>query len=127
MARPLEETALLLRTVRHLRPAQVAHRLRLRAQRAAFARVPSALRYVVRQRIGERVGWPPHFVPLDGIALPPGPGAEDAAAGEFRFLEDSRRLGERADWRQADAPQLWRFHLHYFEWAWGFVTHGEIG
>ena len=125
MARPLDHPALLLRTVRHLRPAQVAHRVRLRAQRAAFARVPAALPVVVRQRVGERVGWPPGFVPLDAIAMPPGPSAEVAAAGQFRFLEDGRSLGDPPDWLQAAVPQLWRFHLHYFEWAWAFAAHGD--
>ena len=25
---------------------------------------------------------------------------------------------DQADWKQADAPALWRFHLHYWDWAW---------
>ncbi len=30
----------------------------------------------------------------------------------------TRDLGSPPDWRHADAPQLWRFHLHYWDWAW---------
>ena len=34
----------------------------------------------------------------------------------------TRDLGDPPDWRQADAPQLWRFHLHYWDWAWGLAA-----
>ncbi len=30
--------------------------------------------------------------------------------------------GWPADWQQPDAPQLWRFHLHYWDWAWGLAA-----
>ncbi len=29
---------------------------------------------------------------------------------------------DRADWEQACAPQLWRFHLHYWDWAWALAA-----
>ena len=29
---------------------------------------------------------------------------------------------EHADWEQAGAPALWRFHLHYWDWAWRLAT-----
>jgi uncharacterized heparinase superfamily protein len=39
---------------------------------------------------------------------------------------------DRADWAQADwaqtsAPQLWRFHLHYWDWAWGLAAERDRG
>ena len=27
-----------------------------------------------------------------------------------------------ATWKHADAPQLWRFHLHYWDWAWALAS-----
>jgi uncharacterized heparinase superfamily protein len=29
---------------------------------------------------------------------------------------------DRADWQQRCAPQLWRFHLHYWDWAWALAA-----
>jgi uncharacterized heparinase superfamily protein len=29
------------------------------------------------------------------------------------------------DWQAADAALLWRYHLHYFEWAWSFMGAGD--
>ncbi|WP_163551916.1 heparinase II/III family protein [Candidatus Frankia alpina] len=31
------------------------------------------------------------------------------------------------DWQQTDAPLLWRYHLHYWDWAWALATEGERG
>ncbi len=31
-------------------------------------------------------------------------------------------LGEPPDWAQRSAPQLWRFHLSYWDWAWGLAA-----
>ena len=28
----------------------------------------------------------------------------------------------RPGWKHADAPRLWRFHLHYWDWAWGLAA-----
>jgi uncharacterized heparinase superfamily protein len=33
----------------------------------------------------------------------------------------------RADWVQGGAPQLWRFHLHYWDWAWGLAAERDRG
>jgi len=43
----------------------------------------------------------------------------------FRFLGESRELGSSHDWRQLGADRLWRFHLHYFEWAWALNAHAD--
>lgn len=118
---------LLARTVVHLRPAQVVHRARLRAERAALARVPEGvLRRAVRSRAAPACpGWPAGFTCLDEIAPEAGHSAEDIARFRFRFLEETRDLGNPPDWHQASASRLWRYHLHYFEWAWAFATHAD--
>jgi uncharacterized heparinase superfamily protein len=136
------ELALLGRTAAHLRPAQIAHRARLRAQRAALHRWPQASqRLLTGPRRGGPVpaapGWPPGFAPLDATALTitaprHWPSVAQLRAGRIRLLGVTRPLGDpldwqqldwqQLDWQQADAPQLWRFHLHYWDWAWGLAA-----
>jgi uncharacterized heparinase superfamily protein len=47
------------------------------------------------------------------------------AEGWFDFLETERHLGEPPDWIQGEASRLWRYHLHYFEWAMAFLAHPD--
>ncbi|MGI8686800.1 MAG: heparinase II/III domain-containing protein [Acidimicrobiales bacterium] len=131
MSRRLPATALLLaRTARHLRPAQVAHRVRLRAQQAAFARFPTVLeRALEAPSPPAGAAWPAGFAPLDGQDVGDAAPAADAyAAGRFTFLAEERTLTTPTgawDWEQAQALRLWRFHLHGFEWAWAFAAHPD--
>jgi uncharacterized heparinase superfamily protein len=121
-----EELALLGRTAVHLRPAQVAHRVRLRAQRAALRRWP---------RMGQRLlagaspvtasGWPASFTPLDAIEPQRRPSLAQLMSGRITLLGVIRDLGEPARWQHADAPQLWRYHLHYWDWAWGLAAEAD--
>jgi uncharacterized heparinase superfamily protein len=121
------------RTAAHLRPGQVAHRARLRAQAAALHRWPRAGERLLAPRGagGPMPGWPAGFRPLDASALtvtapPYWPGAAELQAGRMRLLGVTRELGgppgRGPDWGQAAAPQLWRFHLHYWDWAWGLAA-----
>jgi len=114
--RRVHEAALLARTVVRLRPAQVAHRIRLRTLRTAERRWPELVTRSVDPPTGVTPGWPASFSPLDA-PLDHGDAAE-VAQGTFTFLGETRSVGEPADWHQQGAPRLWRFHLHYVEWAW---------
>ena len=40
--------------------------------------------------------------------------AKNVAANNFTFLNDTRSFGNKIDWNDASASQLWRFNLHYF-------------
>jgi uncharacterized heparinase superfamily protein len=120
LAHPL----LLARTVRHLRPAQVAHRARLRSQRIVAGHLPQSV--VDRARGGDEAavpGWPVSFVPLDARWHEGYPSAAANAEGRFLFLGDEREVGDR--WAPPATSQLWRYHLHYFEWAWSFAAHPD--
>jgi uncharacterized heparinase superfamily protein len=118
-----EELALFGRTAVHLQPAQVAQRARLVAQRAAMRRWP---------RLGQRLlagpnsaaaqTWPNSFIPLDSLAPQRWPGLPELASGRISLLGVTRGLGRAAQWQHADMPQLWRFHLHYWDWAWGLAA-----
>ena len=117
------EFAALARTAIRLRPRQVAHRARLLAQGAALRRWPDAgRRLLAGPDPSSARGWPGDFVPVDVSAPPPWPGPAELAAGRIELLGVTRALGDPPDWRQGDAPQLWRFHLHYWDWAWGLAA-----
>ncbi len=95
-----------LRTLRFLRPEQMAHRLWRRARTPWFAS--------------------PLYRPRRAPCLPrqPAPGwcpgdAEHGArivAGTIRLVGLERPFARPFDWDAADMPLLWRFSLHYFDW-----------
>ena len=120
------DLARLSRTAVHLRPAQVAHRARLRAQQAALHRFPEAGRRILSGRIlsgpgpAGAVGWPGAFRPVDARTPGRWPGLAEIRAGKITLLGLARELGD--GWEHADVPRLWRFHLHYWDWAWGLAA-----
>ena len=117
------DLALLGRTVVHLRPGQVAHRARLRAQQACLRRFPEAGRRVLSgPDPSAAVGWPDAFRPVDARTPGRWPGLPELRAGKIRLLGLVRELGDPPGWQHADAPRLWRFHLHYWDWAWGLAA-----
>jgi uncharacterized heparinase superfamily protein len=106
------------RTVVQLRPAQLAHRARLRTQQAGLRRFPDAGRLIMPgPDPADAVGWPDAARPTD--ALTPGcwSGLAEMRTGKITLLGLTRELG----WEHSDAPRLWRFHLHYWDWAWGLA------
>ncbi|MEP7022787.1 MAG: alginate lyase family protein [Actinomycetota bacterium] len=123
-----QQLALLGRTAVHLQPSQAAHRARLRAQRAALGRWPELGRRLLRGPAGQAgPGWPAAFVPVDAWAPEQRPSLTDLQAGQLELLGTRREIGDPACWEHADAPQLWRFHLHYWDWAWGLAADPDLG
>jgi uncharacterized heparinase superfamily protein len=120
----VRDALLYARTVARLRPAQVLHRLRLRSARRLIAAAPRVFELVLRRPTRRITGWPRAFQAVDAPLW----AADDAAAmsqGRFRFLNVEREIGLPFDWKQPGADQLWRFNLHYFEWAWAFAKHDD--
>jgi len=98
------------------------------------------------------VGWPRRFNPLDAWVWRDWPEFSLLSKGRIDLLGMTRSLTtssdientecdqgdpsdadwgeahwtgaawEQANWEQADAPTLWRFHLHYWDWAWRLAT-----
>jgi uncharacterized heparinase superfamily protein len=106
--------ALLFHTIRHLRAGQVASRAYFRlADRLGN---PSAwYRRLRPMEIGD-CRWSPR-----ADFLPPEQQGNLAAAigeGRFRFQNDERCVGRPFDWDFVDAPLLWRYNLHYFDYVW---------
>ena len=117
------DLAVLGRTVVHLRPSQGAHRARLRIQQAGLRRFPEAGRRVLSgPDPAAAAGWPDAFRPVDALAPGRWPSLPELRAGKIRLLGLLRELGDAPGWDHADAPRLWRFHLHYWDWAWGLAA-----
>jgi uncharacterized heparinase superfamily protein len=117
------DLAILGRTVVHLRPAQLAHRARLRTQQAGLRRFPEAGRRLLSvPDPSAAAGWPDVFRPVDALTPSRWPGLPGLRAGKVKLLGLLRELGDAPGWDHADAPRLWRFHLHYWDWAWGLAA-----
>jgi uncharacterized heparinase superfamily protein len=112
------DLARLSRTVVHLRPGQVVRRTQLRAQQAVLHRFPEAGRRILSGPCpAGAVGWPGAFRPVDARTPGRWPGLAELRAGKITLLGRARELGD--GWEHPQAPRLWRFHLHYWDWAWG--------
>lgn len=109
-----------LRTLRLMRVGQVVARLRLRFWRKVVSRWPRVLeqRWTLPASHGP-TGWPTSFVPLDRLRFGDDKETARLLAGEFTFLGRTQSIVD--DWYPS-APQLWRFHLHYWDWCWHVVN-----
>ena len=117
------DLAVLGRTVVHLRPEQVVYRARLRIQRAGLRRFPEAGHRVLSgPDPSAAAGWPDAFRPVDALTPARWPVLPELRAGKIRLLGQLREFGDASGWDHADAPRLWRFHLHYWDWAWGLAA-----
>lgn len=117
-----EDALLLARTVRHLAPAQVAHRVRLRGQRVLIQAAPDLAARVLSRPVPPCAGWPPEFVPVDARTPRLWPSVDLLQSDRITLLGQERTLHE---WRSTEPPQLWRYHLHYWDWAWSLALHSD--
>ena len=58
---------------------------------------------------------PAGFEALDRRLMHGHPSPEANLAGWFEFLDAARDLGQPVNWTPEWVPQLWRYHLHYFD------------
>lgn len=122
------DLVLFVRTAAHLQPGQIAQRARLRTQRAALRRFPPTARWLLAgPDPATATGWPAGFTPLDAHLWRNWQGLPGLREGRIDLLGMTRALAgpggfAEADWDQSDAPALWRFHLHYWDWSWGLIT-----
>ena len=110
------------RTVAHLRPTQVVHRIKLRTMRAALGARPGPLALRWRVAPGGDLGMPPGFRALDATLLADAWDPEEIGRGSFEFLNERRELGPHVRWDPDGASHLWLFHHHYWEWAWSLAA-----
>jgi len=118
----------LLRTVAHLEPGQVWHRVRLAARRRLWERRSAAVDARYRARAAKlglvafdhpglaRVADYRTGARVEELARV----ANDALAGSFTFLNRRIDFGRAVDWHRADldvGTRLWKTHLHEFSYA----------
>ncbi|MGI9606278.1 MAG: heparinase II/III domain-containing protein, partial [Acidimicrobiales bacterium] len=58
------------------------------------------------------------FVPIDAIAPPPAGSVDDLAKREFDLVGEVHCIDDDGGWSPQATTQLFRYHLHYMEWAW---------
>jgi uncharacterized heparinase superfamily protein len=120
----LEKAGLFWRTVVHLKREQLLSRVAL-AFRRRFLYVLGPL---VKWRYGQRSDQEDRltiqrldFGPNEIHKLLAGEGrlVTDNASGEytFTFLNSSRSFSREVDWQPRDTTLLWRYNLHYFDYA----------
>lgn len=115
---------LYVRTVRHLRPEQIGHRIRLRTQQAALRRSPGL--FERRWRVDRPIrGWPDDLLTIDAEVPPDCGTVDDLLEGRFTFLHEQRDLGRSPRWDPSGVSQLWLYHLHYWECAWTLAKHDD--
>jgi uncharacterized heparinase superfamily protein len=118
----LRQAALLARTVRQLPMSQVAHRVRLRTQRAVLKPAVLTRPAFTAGAPDAPPGWPAGFAPLDTLVTSAWPPVELLVADRIRLLGREAPIG---DWSAANLPRLWRFHLHYWDWAWPLLCSAD--
>lgn len=111
----------LARTVRHLSPVQIGHRLRLRARAFAGQSWPEAAGRRAARRAGAVPPARAAAAPDRDLLRPCDPflieeRAEAVAAGRFAFVGLERQLGARPFPAPTDVPLLWAYHLEYMDY-----------
>jgi uncharacterized heparinase superfamily protein len=126
----IEHAGRLLRTVAHLRPSQVWHRVRLGARRKLWSQRSAAIdaRYGARAAAVAPLRWDhpglARVAALRAEARDPATAARvaaDALAGRFTLLGETHALASGAGiaWDRPDLMEalLWKTHLHEFGFA----------
>lgn len=104
--------------LRHLRPIQPVWRFR-RLMRSALPRAVRGLRFpsTVPEVCLDSSSDLLRALPYTRPAVPPARHASQIAQGVFTFLGTKRCWPNAVPWDAPDLPRLWRFHLHYFDYA----------
>lgn len=98
-----------VRTVRHLRPVQIAWRLWLALSSPSPDARPA----------------PPLRQPLADLVRAPLRPPAWKGGRTFRFLNVERELQLPEDWNRSDWPRLWLYNLHYFDDLWSTKAAGS--
>lgn len=106
------------RTLRHLKPSQIAWRAwyMIRRRLRLYPRIPmphAAPGFdpsVLESLHALMAAWARHDPP-------PGAAVDALREGQITFLNHGESVRGAFPWTRGDLPRLWRYHLHYFEYA----------
>ncbi len=107
-------------TVVHLRPQQIKERTFALIRRQLYRRFSAKYQQqFLAQAAKTQVITLPRALPSLPSLLPAYDPKHVAQirSGHFSFLNHSENFSAGIDWQVATAPRLWRFHLHYFDFA----------
>lgn len=112
------------RTIRGLEAAQLYHRARLQARRRVNDVTGG---WLVRRRLAGAAPGPPRRLPVVSreAELHPPEEAEGMIRGEVRLLNQGFCHPAGIDWLDPEMSLLRLYHLHYFDFLWGFVAHPD--
>lgn len=119
------------RTVRHLRPSQVIHRLlRTAMRKLEMWRGEEAMRQTLFPHGFS--GFEPN--PRPAVSMPdlgqcPRPALSELAAGQLTLLNQSLPFRGGADWKMIPAAyqnSLWTYTLHYHEWVYRLLDPASV-
>ncbi len=108
----LEALAAYYYSLRYQSPAQVAARIRYWLSWRLFPRFPALVRAWCERAVrgcspSPDFSWRPAAIAHPGYL----------GGNRFSFLNETVDFGEHIDWNARSRSLLWRFHLHYFDWA----------
>ena len=118
-----QNLGLLVRTLRHVPPNQIYHRIRLRSQRAVYQLRPDGLEERWAGADMSAGSWPRSFRPIDLEVDHAAPTRESNGELSLSIVGETTTVTVDG-WRPASRSQLHRYHLHYFEWAWPLAVSG---
>lgn len=73
------------------------------------------------RRSSTTAGWPEAFEPVDQRCPPEATTVDQLRERRFELAGHTVTL-QQDDWNPAGTSQLWRYHLHYWEWAWPLIN-----
>lgn len=104
-------------SLRHLKPVQIWGRIALLARRKMLYRRKGYLSQFVTQSNLDSSALP-RYLTLPLVTEPHAPSQlADIAEGYFTFINKRIYLGRPVNWLPSEGTQLWRYNLHYFEYA----------
>jgi len=113
LQRPLVRLVL---TTSSLKFYQIVSRLRLRAYRMLLTYKPDYMASMWDKQVLQFIGWPSQFQAIIPFDITDAHSIESIENRQFCFLNESVTLGTKG-FGIVNASQLWRYNLHYFEWA----------
>ena len=115
----LERSSLYMHTLSHLRPAQIAGQLWMRARslwRPWLRQQTSSAAHSERCHVTP--GW---FCPLLDTHQ-----HSRIRHGYMTFINRTRHVQWPPIWQQPEAPMLWQYNQHYFDWLWSLEPEQAI-
>ena len=128
----LRKSVLLFHTVRYLSLKQVAYRVkavtRKRWWQVRNQKAPLVHSCLVREFRSLYEGLQdPMAVDLAGLMVTPISRAIGISEGRFYFLNREVRYKNDINWHDSEVSQLWRYHLHYFEYLQDLIIWSSNG